>query len=269
MKHIIFHNKKIVYRTEGSGNGNPVMLLHGFAEDGTIWNYQLEKLKEKFLVIIPDLPGSGQSPLLEGKIFIEDYAEVVKAIMVAELLNDQKNLFTLIGHSMGGYITLAFAEKYPGLLQAFGLFHSSAYADDDAKKESRKKGIEFIKNNGAISFLKNTSPNLFSDITKKVKPELVEQLIDLSRYFSDEALIQYYETMMQRPDRTPVLQSFNRPVLFMIGKGDNAVPLQASLEQVHLPSVAHVKILQNSGHMGLWEEKEEATLFLMNFLLQL
>ena len=189
--------------------------------------------------------------------------------MVAELLNDQKNLFTLIGHSMGGYITLAFAEKYPGLLQAFSLFHSSAYADDDAKKESRKKGIEFIKNNGAISFLKNTSPNLFSDITKQVKPELVEQLIDLSRYFADEALIQYYETMMQRPDRTPVLQSFNRPVLFMIGKGDNAVPLQASLEQVHLQSVDQVKILQNSGHMGLWKEKEEATLFLMNFLLQL
>ena len=74
--------------------------------------------------------------------------------------------FTLIGHSMGGYITLAFAEKYPEILNAFWLFHSSAYADDDSKKETRKKGIEFIKNNGVAAFVKTSAPNLFSEKTK-------------------------------------------------------------------------------------------------------
>ena len=263
MKQIIFKNKKIFYRAEGKGK--IVMLLHGFAEDGNIWNYQFKKLKENFLVITPDLPGSGLSEMLEGKIFIEDYADVVKAIADAELINEKQNQFTLIGHSMGGYITLAFAEKYPELLNTFGLFHSTAYADDDAKKEIRRKGIEFIKNNGVDLFIKNTSANLFSEKTKKGKPGLIENLIDIAKYFSAEVLIQYYKAMIERPDRTNVLKSFKRPVLFIIGKNDNAVPLQASLEQCHMPSISHIRILQNSGHMGMWEEKREATAFLLDF----
>ena len=266
MKQIIFRNKKIFYCTEGKGN--PVMLLHGFAEDHNIWNYQVERLKEKFFVIIPDLPGSGLSQILEGKISIDDYAEVIKAIADVEIINEEKNLFTLIGHSMGGYITLAFAEKYPELLNAFGLFHSTAYADDEAKKETRKKGIEFIKKNGASQFLRTTTSNLFSEKTKKENPQLIEKLIDLSKDFSAEALIQYYEAMIQRPDRTAVLKSFLKPIFFIIGKQDIAIPLQASLEQCHLPSISHIHILQNSGHVGMWEENDEATSFLLDFLIQ-
>ena len=269
MKQLVFQDKKIFYRT--GGKGKPLMLLHGFAEDGNIWNYQLQKLKEKFYVIAPDIPGSGKSEMLEGEISIEDYAEVVKAIVDIEIIKKQKdkggkNLFTLIGHSMGGYITLAFAEKYPGLLNSFGLFHSTAYADDEAKKETRRRGIEFIINNGASSFLKTTAPNLFSEKTKKEKPELVEKLIDQSSHFSSEALIQYYEAMIKRPDRTSVLKSFQQPILFIIGKHDAAIPLQSSLEQCYLPSISHIHILQNSGHMGMWEEKDKATENLLNFL---
>jgi pimeloyl-ACP methyl ester carboxylesterase len=269
MKQLVFQNKKIFYRT--GGKGKPVILLHGFAEDGNVWNYQLEKLREKFYVIVPDLPGSGKSEIMEGEISIEDYAEVVKAIVDVEVINNEnhisvKNLFALIGHSMGGYITLAFAEKYPGLLNAFGLFHSTAYADDDAKKEIRRKGIEFIKSNGAAAFLKTTTPNLFSEKTKKENPELVEKLMEQSKGFSSESLIQYYEAMIQRPERTSVLKSFDQPILFIMGKHDTAVPLQSSLEQCYLPSVSYIHILQNSGHMGMWEEKDKASEYLLNFL---
>jgi len=267
MKHIIFQNKKVFYNT--AGNGKPVMLLHGFAEDANIWKYQFKKLKEKFYVIVPDLPGSGASELLEGEICIEDYAEVIKAIADAELLNEHENPFTLIGHSMGGYIALAFAEKYPGWLNAFGLFHSTAYADDDAKREIRKKGIEFITNNGAASFLKTTTPNLFSEKTKKNSPGLIENLVESSKYFSADALIQYYRAMIKRPDRTHVLQSFKKPILFIIGKNDNSVPLKASMEQCYLPSIAYIKLLSNSGHMGLWEERKAANAFLVQSLKQL
>jgi pimeloyl-ACP methyl ester carboxylesterase len=265
MKQIIFGKKKIFYRAQGKGK--PVILLHGFAEDGRVWDYQLKQLKEKFFVIVPDLPGSGSSEMLHGKIFIEDYADVIKAIADAELINKNQNQFTLIGHSMGGYITLAFAEKYPGLLNGFGLFHSTAYADDEAKKEARKKGIEFITNNGVVSFLKTTTPNLFSERTKKRKPKLIENLIDLSKNFSAEALIQYYKAMIERPDHTAVLKSFEKPVLFIIGKNDNAVPLKASLQQCHIPSISHIRILERSGHMGMREEKKATTEFLLKFLL--
>ena len=266
MKQIIFKGKKIFYKTEGKGS--PVLLLHGFAEDGNIWNHQLKKLKKDFFVIVPDLPGSGSSELLEGKIFIEDYADAIKAIVDAELTNEKQQQFTLIGHSMGGYVTLAFAQKYPELLNAFGLFHSTAYADDEAKKEIRKKGMEFIKTNGAGLFLKNTTANLFSEKTKKTRPALVDDLINNSKYFSSETLIQYYRAMIERPDRTDVLKTFKKPILFAIGKNDNAVPLRTSLEQCHVSPISHIKILQNTGHMGMWEEKKEANAFLLEFLTQ-
>lgn len=264
MPQILFQNKKIFYRIEG--NGKPVLLLHGFGEDGNIWNRQIEKLKQNYCFIIPDLPGSGQSEMLEGKRSLNDYADVVKAIADKEIIKSEKTTFSFIGHSMGGYITLAFGEKYPELLNSFGLFHSSAFADDEQKIETRKKGIDFIKKNGAEAFLKTSIPNLFSEKTKKEKPQLVEDLITIAKSISSNALIQYYEAMISRPDRISVLRSFSKPILFIIGTQDTAIPLQASLEQCHIPAISSIHILQNSGHIGMWEEQELSTSFLEDFL---
>ena len=266
MPQILFRNKKIFYRIEGKGK--PVILLHGFAEDGNIWNKQLDFLKEKFLVIIPDLPGSGESEMLDGKFTLEDFAEVVKEI-ANEVIFKQKEekQFTLIGHSMGGYITLAFAEKYSGLLTSFGLFHSSAFGDTEAKIAVRRKAISFIKKNGTEAFLKTSIPNLFSEETEKERPELIEQLYNIAKTISPEALIQYYEAMILRPDRIRVLLSFQKPVLFIIGKNDKAVPLESSLEQCYLPAISYVNILQHSAHMGMWEEEDLSNAFLDQFLI--
>lgn len=264
MPTIHFQNKRIFYRAEGKGN--LVLLLHGFGEDGNIWNGQLEKLQENNLVIVPDLPGSGQSEILEGDCSLADYAQLIKAIIDKEMIGNEISTFSLIGHSMGGYITLAFAEKYPELLNSFGLFHSSAFSDDERKKEIRKKGIEFITKNGAEAFLKTSIPNLFSEKTKKEKPWLIEELLIIAKNISPEALIQYYRAMILRPDRTAVLRSFSKPVLFIIGKQDTAVPFAASLQQCHIPAISSIHILNDSGHMGMWEEYALSTSYLENFL---
>lgn len=267
MTYILFQNKKIFYREEGAGPS--VILLHGFAEDGNLWSHQVKSLSENYYLIIPDLPGSGQSEMLEGKCTIEDYAEVVKAIADKAIFQNKKknNLqFTLIGHSMGGYITLAFAQKYPELLNAFGLFHSSAFADDEAKIATRRKGIQFIEKNGSKAFLKTSVSNLFSENTQENRPQLITALLNIGEEILPQALIQYYEAMILRPDRTSVLKSFSKPVLFMIGKYDNAVPLNISLEQCHLPAISTIHILQNSGHMGMWEEEKLSSTYLKGFL---
>jgi len=267
MPHILFQNKKIFYRIEGKGK--PVLLLHGFGEDGNIWNHQIKTLRKNYCLIIPDLPGSGRSEMLDGKPTIDDYAEVVKAIAEEAILKNQKenqNQFSLIGHSMGGYITLAFAEKYPALLNSFGLFHSSAFADDEQKKTTRRKGIEFIKKNGAEAFLKTSIPNLFSEQTKKERPELITRLLIISKNIPPETLIQYYEAMILRPDRTSVLRSFSKPVLFICGKYDTAVPLEISLKQSQIPAVTFLHILQHSGHLGMWEEDKLSSKLLLEFL---
>lgn len=263
MKHIIFRDKKIAYQAGGSGL--PVMLVHGFAEDHHIWKYQFKKLAKEFFVVAPDIPGSGKSESLEGNVSIEDYAEAMKQIADEEFQKEKK--FIMIGHSMGGYIALAFAEKYPQALKGLGLFHSTAYADDDTKKEARKKGIEFIKNNGAELFIQTTTANLFSDKSKEKKPHLVEELIDEYKNFSADSLIQYYQAMMKRPNRVHVLENFAGPVLFIIGKKDKIIPLETALKQSRMPSVSHIYILKNSGHTGMREEKKRAIKILSGFLL--
>jgi len=289
-KELLYQNKKIVYRI--TGKGNPVILIHGFGEDGSVWNNQIEFLKDKFRLIIPDLPGSGQSEMIDD-MSMEGMAEVIKAIMASlpseggflfsesvkdfTDLNDSKTppseglgeAFTIIGHSMGGYITLALVEKYPNLVSAFGLFHSSAYADSEEKKVVRRKGIEFIRQHGAFEFLKTSTPNLFSPNSKEQFPDSIEQLINSGHNFSPAALVSYYEAMMQRPDRTEILRKAAVPVLFIMGEYDNAIPLQGGLEQCHFPEKSYIHILRKSGHMGMLEEKDRCNEILEKFLLEI
>ena len=263
---ITYKNKSIHYSVFGKGSA--VVLVHGFGEDGNVWNELIKELQKNFLIIVPDLPGSGKSEMLDRDISIEDHAEVIKTILDKELskvspTGGDLEGAVMIGHSMGGYITLAFAEKYPELLKAFGLFHSSAFADDEEKKQTRRKAIDFIKANGSYAFLRTSIPNLFAG---KQHLKEMEDLIEEGKKFRPEALIQYYHAMINRPDRTEVLKIFKKPVLFIIGEKDNAVPLQASLQQCHFPSVAHVHIL-DTGHMGMIEESSRS-LSAIEFFLQ-
>ncbi|MEJ7611677.1 MAG: alpha/beta hydrolase [Ferruginibacter sp.] len=259
IKQINFSGSIIKYKI--TGNGKPVMLLHGFGEDSSIWDLQVEFLKPDFQLIVPDLPGSGASSLLEKEIVsIADYAEAIKAILEAEKITN----VIMIGHSMGGYITLAFAEKYADMLGAFGLFHSGAYADDEAKKQTREKAILFIEQNGSAAFLKTSIPGLFLDTVKS--KAAIDTLIHKGSEFSPRSLIQYYRAMISRPDRTTVLKTFPGPILFLMGEHDKAIPFEDSLRQSHLPAHAYIHILRSSAHMGMTEETGIANEKLSQFL---
>src|SRR5258705_8719398 len=260
-KELLYQNKKIFYRITGAGK--PVVLIHGFGEDGNIWNNQLEYLKDRFKLIIPDLPGSGQSEMIDD-MSMEGMTEMIHSIIHEENID----ACPVIAHSMGGYILLALVEKYRNHVSALGLFHSTAYPDSEEKKAVRRKGIEFVKQHGAFEFLKTTTPNLFSQQTRDKRPELISELIASLDNFSPAALVSYYEAMMQRPDRTKMLQKATVPVLFIMGKYDNAVPFQDGLQQCHLPEKSYIYVLRNSGHMGMLEEKEKCNEILDKFLLE-
>jgi pimeloyl-ACP methyl ester carboxylesterase len=263
----LFQNKKIQYKVYGKGK--PVILLHGFGEDSEVWQPQINFLQTHFLLIVPDIPGSGESEFIPNAN-IETYSEIIKAICDREFqLPLQGAEGVLIGHSMGGYIALAFAEKYPQYLKAFGLFHSSAFADTEEKKEARKKAIDFIKDKGAYAFLKTSTPNLFTQQYKNNQPEKVNALIDAGKKFTEAPLVQYYEAMIARPDRTNVLKTFSKPILFIIGQHDQAIPFESSMKQCHLPAQSHIHILRQSAHMGMWEEEAKANNILLSFLTEL
>lgn len=253
----------VCYRVEGKGKA--LVLLHGFGEDGNIWNDLTIALKDQFRILIPDLPGSGKSTILKTshtELSVEDYAEVIMRVLEKENVT----ACTIIGHSMGGYITLAIAEKYPEILNGFGLFHSTAFADNEEKKQNRRRSIAFIEENGAANFLKKSIPDLFSGKFKKEHAGVVDTLIDSFKYFSNESLIQYQRAMINRPERTKVLAASRVPVLFIIGEQDTAVPLQQSLLQCHMAPLSHVHILSGSGHMGMLEENKRSAGIITSYL---
>lgn len=254
-----FSGSDIFYAVKGTGS--PVLLIHGFAEDSSVWNRQVAALEKDYTLIIPDLPGTAGSEILRKEtVSLDDYAACL-----AQLL-DEENIASCaaIGHSMGGYIMLALAEKIPDRLKGMMLFHSSAYADDAEKIASREKGIAFIKEKGPDAFLKATIPGLFYD-SKKSSSDIAV-LEEKAGKFSGEALIQYYRAMISRPDRTSLLRTFKRPIGFVLGEHDKAVPFKQGLEQTHLPQVSDIHILRQSGHMGMLEETEKATDSIRSFL---
>jgi len=260
-KIILYQYKKIFYRSIGAGD--PVMLVHGFGEDGNVWDKQVEYLKSKYHLIVPDLPGSGRSEMIDD-MTMEGMAEVLHTIIHEENIDK----CTVIGHSMGGYITLALAESYWNHVNAFGLFHSSAFPDTEEKKQTRKKGIEFIKQRGAFEFLKTSTPNLFSSNSKLQIPDSIDEFIKSLKGFTPEALISYYEAMMDRRERTSILKNTGNSVLFIAGEHDVAVPLNDMLKQCHLPEKSYFHVLKKSGHMGMMEETENANRILEEFLLK-
>jgi pimeloyl-ACP methyl ester carboxylesterase len=252
--------RTLFYREEGSGP--PVLLLHGFAEDGQLWAGLIPRLSRHCRLLMPDLPGSGNSSLLPGQPSVDALADEIKGFL--DVLGLEACV--LIGHSMGGYISLAFAEKYPQQLKAFGFFHSTAYADSEEKRTARRKSIEFIREHGAPLFIRQSIPNLFSAGTREYRSSLVEDTIRRYSGFSPESLIYYYEAMIRRPDRVSVLRQFPGPVLFLMGAMDTVVPYEQVLKQCHEPAISVIHTLQSSGHMGMLEEPEQGSLLLESFL---
>jgi len=242
-----------VDKTIDIGTGTAVVLLHGFAEDGSTWDNLLAPLSARCRLIIPNLPAASS---------IEDLATAVKALL--DHLGIDKCI--MIGHSMGGYIALAFAEKYPDRLTALGLFHSTAYPDSEEKKAIRRKSIDFIRKNGADLFIRQSTPGLFGQYTHQHHPQLIDAMIDRYATFSPDTLIAWYQAMITRPDRTAVLREFHGPILFIIGEEDTIIPLHGALEQSHLPAVSHIHLVKNTGHEGMHESPGPCNDILQDFI---
>ncbi|MBS1730139.1 MAG: alpha/beta hydrolase [Bacteroidetes bacterium] len=264
MLKFIFKDKTTVYYSK-AGSGFPVILLHGFGEDHRIWNQCAEALKKRYLLLLPDIPGSGKSSLLNNNfsdVSIETYADVVFELLVHEHINQ----CILLGHSMGGYITLAFAKKYPQKLAGFGLINSTAYADGNTQLEKRKKSIEIIQAYGPHAFLQQVLPALFAENFRETHKPFMEKYLADSKSFQGEALIQYYRAMMQRPDHTRVLQESKVPVLFVSGTDDAAAPLNDLLKQMYMPDISYIHILENGGHKSMFEAPEKLHAFIGDFI---
>lgn len=250
-KSVFFRDITGFYSDEGSGT--PLVFIHGFCEDGSVWDAFRKKFSGRFRVIVFDLPGYRNTPLTSEHLTIEWMADFVMAILDRESVTNP----IIIGHSMGGYIMLALVEKYPSLPQKIGLFHSHCFADDEEKKQGRLKAIDFISKNGTAGFADELYNNLFGEKFLRENKAAVDKMKAAAGKYPAETVISGLRAMLERPDRSHVLQTCRQPVLFILGKEDKAIPYMKSLAQCGYPAIADVHILENAGHMGMIEEPEK------------
>lgn len=255
---IKFRDANIAYTV--SGKGNTLVLLHGFLESTLIWRDFVSVLEKHFKIVCIDLPGHGESDCIGYVHEMEMNAEVVYAILQhLEIKNG-----VMAGHSMGGYVTMAFAEKYPELLKGICLFHSTALPDSIEKQRDRDRTINIVKKD-AMTFIRAVIPNLFAPVNKEKCKTETDELIARAAQMPTQGIIATLEGMKIRKDRTQVLKDVNVPVLIIAGKQDTAVPFDSLLPQLALPKHCEALILDNVGHTGFIEAKEETLNVLFNF----
>ena len=259
MSTILYQKKKINYRV--SGEGSTVVLLHGYCEDQKMWDHFIPLLPSAKYITI-DLPGFGSSEVISN-ISIEGMAEVVMEVL-KELQIDN---VTLIGHSMGGYISLAFAEKFPTALSGLGLFHTHPYEDSELQKATRNKSIDFLERHGSALYAKQLIPKLFPDGFTKFNNSLLDKLIFRASQFPLEGLINGQQAMRDRPDQSQVLETANYPVQYIIGKKDTTLDEKRLIEQTTLASNSSIHILPAVGHMGMFEAPEETANLVRQFII--
>lgn len=235
---------------EDRGAGNPVVLIHGYTQSSSVWNFFAENLVDAFRVITIDLPGHGESECIGEVHPMEQMAEVVKAVLDHLEVTEA----VIIGHSMGGYIALAMARIYPGLFRGLGLFHSTSLADSDEGRLSRERNIKLIRDDHQ-AFLFNFIPELFApENRERLAPE-IDALVEEAKKMTKKAVIAAQEGMKVRSSSLDVLINAKFPVMFIAGQKDSRVPFENIWVQMALTEEAHSLILRNVGHMGFLEAK--------------
>ncbi|MEY3451054.1 MAG: hypothetical protein RL711_879 [Bacteroidota bacterium] len=243
------------------GAGMPLVLLHGFCESKAIWNAFAPSLALHYRVICVDLPGFGESDLDKENCSMETMADAVASL----LKSLQISHCVMVGHSLGGYVALAFAEKHAKMLLGLGMFHSTAFADKPEKQENRNKTMAYIQEHGVPAFIKPFVPALFFHTSRKTLEKAIDNTIQIGLQTSIDTVLAVTVAMRDRKDRTQVLADLNIPVLYIIGKQDTAVPLEMSMAQIEIPKNCMVQILNHTGHMGMFERKKETLLMIKNF----
>jgi pimeloyl-ACP methyl ester carboxylesterase len=253
MEHEIqFFNKTIHIVSEGKGT--PLVLLHGYLESLHIWDDFAEKLSSFCKVIRIDLPGHGKSATIAPVHSMELMAESV--ITVLDALEINKCL--LVGHSMGGYVTLAVAETYMDRLSGFCLFHSTPFADTDEKKENRNREIELVRQGKKDLIIQVNIPKGFAGDNAAILHAGIERAKNIANETPEEGIIAALEGMKDRKDRSGILRKSKIPFLWILGEKDNYINFQVIKEKIDMNHCGRLSIFRNSGHMGFIEEEERA-----------
>lgn len=243
-----FNQIKIHYTIEGKGN--PLVLLHGFLESGTIWKELLSKLSDKRQVIAIDLPGHGRSGTTGEVHTMEMMAEAVHHVLTA--LNIEKADF--IGHSMGGYVLLSFLEKHPNSVKKLVLLNSTPAQDTEERKAHRERSITVVKKNKK-AFISMAINNLLTPENSRLFKEELDNLKAEAFKFPVEGIVACLRGMKIRTDKKILLKEYEGEKFLLAGTEDPLIPYK-EVENIGKNTGCHVLRLQG-GHLGFIESKKE------------
>jgi pimeloyl-ACP methyl ester carboxylesterase len=251
----------IPVRLQWEGKGDAVLLLHGYLETLEVWDEFAETIKAHYKVIRLDLPGhgfSGTKPDINTMDFMAAIAKEVVSLAGEEKVH-------LVGHSMGGYVALAFAEQFPGQTRSLCLFHSTPYADTSEKQEKRKKEIELIEAGKLHLLLDTQMQQVFADANVKRFEHKIADLQGCSLTMEPEGVIASIRGLAARENKEAFLKSFTAPLLFVFGEHDNFISNEVAARMEQDNPQAEVCKLSQSGHCGFVEQMNESVSQLQQF----
>jgi pimeloyl-ACP methyl ester carboxylesterase len=258
--YILYNDGKIYY--SDIGEGDIIVLLHGYLETSDIWSGFAKKLASGYRVISIDLPGHGLSKVYGECHTMEFMAGAVKCLL--DNLNIKK--IFLAGHSLGGYVSLAFVDLYPEMLTGYCLFHSHPFEDSRDTLQKREREIKVVRSGKKyLLYPENILMMYASENIGKFR-EALQRSKDIASTIRDEGIIAILNGMMVRPSRLSVIEKGKVPCLWILGGKDNYISCKAVQEKVKLPANAKVVILEKSGHMGFVEEEDLSVKVLTDFI---
>jgi len=259
-KYIHYKGKKIFYTDEGAGTA--VMLIHGYLESSEIWTGFAARLSKNFRVLTVDLPGHGDSDIYAETHSMEFLAGTLDALLSGVGIN---KVF-LAGHSLGGYVALAFLELFPEKLSGYCLFHSHPFADSMESVEKREREIQIVKAGKKFLMYPDNVKRMFAEKNLEKFSKALDFSKEIASRIPGEGIIAVLKGMIARPSRLTLMEQGRVPCLWVLGSMDNYIPCDAIQKNVKLPANAKVAILENSGHLGFIEEEEKAAQIVEAFI---
>jgi len=256
MNQILYKNTKISY--SDTGKGNAVVLLHGFLENQTMWQDLVPELSKKHRLITLDLLGHGETECMGYVHSMEDNADVVQAVL--SKLRIRKAVF--IGHSMGGYVALAYAELYPEKIRGFVLLNSTSKADSEERKANRNRAIKAVKKD-YTTFIRLSITNLFSPDNRELLVDEIEKVKNEALKTPLQGVVASLEGMKIRKDREVLLHLTPYPKMLILGKKDPVLIYETALEQIEETAVKLITL--PDGHMSHIENRDELKDVLLGF----